>query len=541
MVRVSGCVLVLVTLGSFLGLLAQGGPLSPIRGPYLQLGAPTSIVIRWRSATPTDSRVRLGSAPGQLTRTIDVAAQTTEHEVQVSGLTPATRYFYSVGSRVGVLSGDDADHFFETAPAVGSETSVRVWVIGDSGTNNNDITGLLFGVHARAVRNRYKELTQDTYTNVWLTLGDNAYNSGTDEEYQFALFDTYPELLRQTVLSPAMGNHDGRSSNSLTESGPYFDMFTLPRLGEMGGAPSRTEAYYSFDYANVHFVCLDTCVQNPSFQAAMLDWLQNDLNVNTQDWVIAYFHHPPYSKGGHDSDLEGDLAFVRVNIVPILEDAGADLVFAGHSHSYERSFLLHDHLGVSETLTSQEIVDCGSGDPSSGGYQKTTVGPAAGRGSVYIVNGSSGGQVSRGVKEHPAMFMATAAKGAVVLDVEGQRLEGRFMDEAGALLDHFVIEKTADAVDRQPHNAFVRGDANIDGRVNVADASWVLLRLFDGLPALSCDAAGDADSDGQLQVTDAVYLLTHLFQGGSPPSAPFPLCGSDPGGGLGCRCYFVCP
>ena len=40
--------------------------------------------------------------------------------------------------------------------------------------------------------------------------------------------------------------------------GSYYDSFTLPTGGEAGGLASGTEAYYSFDYANVHFVCLDS-------------------------------------------------------------------------------------------------------------------------------------------------------------------------------------------------------------------------------------------------------------------------------------------
>ena len=66
-------------------------------------------------------------------------------------------------------------------------------------------------------------------------LGDNAYVDGTDEEYQAAVFDMYPELLRQTFLWSTFGNHDGLSADSDTETGPYYDIFTLPRQGEAGG------------------------------------------------------------------------------------------------------------------------------------------------------------------------------------------------------------------------------------------------------------------------------------------------------------------
>ena len=47
------------------------------------------------------------------------------------------------------------------------------------------------------------------------------------------------------------------------EHGPDYDIFTLPKQGEAGGVASGTEAYYSFDYANVHFVCLESSEGRP--------------------------------------------------------------------------------------------------------------------------------------------------------------------------------------------------------------------------------------------------------------------------------------
>ena len=54
----------------------------------------------------------------------------------------------------------------------------------------------------------------------------------------------------------------------------------------------------------------------------MLTWLGQDLAQNTADWLIAFFHHPPYSKGSHNSDTEGQLIDMRANALPILEDYG---------------------------------------------------------------------------------------------------------------------------------------------------------------------------------------------------------------------------
>ena len=49
-------------------------------------------------------------------------------------------------------------------------------------------------------------------------------------EYQNAVFNMYPTLLRQSVVWPTLGNHDGETADSATQTGPYYDIFTLPKL-----------------------------------------------------------------------------------------------------------------------------------------------------------------------------------------------------------------------------------------------------------------------------------------------------------------------
>ncbi|MDX1389007.1 MAG: metallophosphoesterase family protein, partial [Acidobacteriota bacterium] len=213
------------------------------RGPYLQMGTPTSIVVKWRTTEPSDSRVRFGPAPGQLVNIVDDPGINTDHEVALSGLSPDTVYYYSYGSTTAIIGGDDAEHYFRTAPPTGSQGPVRIWAIGDSGLANENI---------QTVRDAYTAYTGSVGTDVWLMLGDNAYLIGTDEQYQAAVFEIFPQMLRTTVLWPTFGNHERPASSSPDESGPYYDIFSLPRAGEAGGVASGTEAYYSFDYGNVH-------------------------------------------------------------------------------------------------------------------------------------------------------------------------------------------------------------------------------------------------------------------------------------------------
>lgn len=415
-----------------LELTASDSSEQVVRGPYLQRSAPNEITIRWRTDAVTDGRVRYGTSLGNLNQIADDTAIDTDHEVTVASLNADTQYFYSVGTAAATLVGDDADHFFVTPPIAGTVKDTRIWVIGDSGTGN---------ANARAVRDAYLTFSLTRPADLWLMLGDNAYPDGTDSEYQGAVFDTYPGLLGNTVVWPTLGNHDGHTADSATESGPYYDIFTLPTLAEAGGVFSGTEAYYSFDYANIHFVCLESYETDRSPGGAMLTWLQDDLTANNADWTIAFWHHPPYSKGSHNSDTEGRLIDMRQNALPILEDNGVDLVLTGHSHSYERSFLLDQHYGSSGTLQSFMILDSGDGQTDGdGAYQKPSVGPTPHEGAVYAVAGSSG-QTSGGSLNHPAMFISLNQLGSLVLDINDNVLDGQFLNSNGVVTDHFTIEK----------------------------------------------------------------------------------------------------
>jgi hypothetical protein len=74
--------------------------------------------------------------------------------------------------------------------------------------------------------------------------------------------------------------------------------------------------------------------------------------------------------------------------------------------------------------------------------------------------------------------------------------------------------------------AFLRGDGNNDGQVNLTDAVSVLEWLFRGGVEPDCREAADVNATQGVNIADAVYLLQALFIGGPKPPAPFPECGS---------------
>ena len=411
------------------------------RGPYLQSGTTSNILVRWRTSRLTNSVVHFGLSEASLNWAVTNAALAGEHIVTLTNLAPGTKYFYAVGAGDTNFAGG-SNCFFITAPVTGQAT--RIWVIGDAGSANY---GESFGVthDPFGMRDAYYAYTSNRYTDVFLMLGDNAYGVGTDEEYSTNMFGTFPSILRQSVVWSAIGNHD--AVNAAT----YQDNFSFPQNGEAGGVPSGSELYYSFNRGKIHFVGLDSEITPNTPGSAMLTWLEADLADNTNDWLIVFWHSPPYSFSSHDSDNPADsgghLVQMRENVVPIIESYGADLVLCGHSNAYERSCLTDGHYGYSSSLAATMSLDAGSGrEDDSGAYLKKDLGPAEHQGAVYTVCGCSGWVTPPTVSlnrylKHPTTFIGLPQVGSMVLDVNSNRLDAKFLSHVGQVEDYFTILK----------------------------------------------------------------------------------------------------
>ncbi len=422
------------------------------RGAYIQVLTPTSAKIRWRTDVACNSMVNFGTTISYGSSVSDVA-NTTEHIVSLTGLTPGTRYYYSIGTTTNSLQGSATNNFY-TAPVTGSQTPVRIWAIGDFGNGSSQ---------QAAVRNSFMTYTGSTPVNLWLWLGDNAYSTGTDAEYQTNVFNMYPDQMKSFPLYPSPGNHDYgnagyQTTSTLTTNWPYFSIFSVPQSGEAGGVPSNTPKYYSYNYANIHFISLDSYGSYNTAGSAMYNWLSNDLAANTQRWTIVYFHHPPYTKGSHNSDTDQQLINMRTNIVPLLENYHIDLVLCGHSHMNERSYLIKGHYGIASSFTQAMKMSTGTTS-----FTKTP--PYDG--TIYAVCGTSGQSPGATQTSYPmpCMYFGNNTNNcSLVMDVNGDVLTCRYLASTGSILDQFTITKTGARVMNpvKPENVNVFFDTEED-------------------------------------------------------------------------------
>ncbi len=160
-----------------------------------------------------------------------------------------------------------------------------------------------------------------------ITLGDNNYPSGAADHideavgqffhsYIYPYMGSYGAGAQVNRFFPSLGNHD-----LMTENGqPYFDYFTLP----------GNERYYDFTWGPLHFFALNTNDNEPDGVGASSEqaaWLKAGLSASKATWNIVYMHYPPYSSGTHGSTDWARWPYT---------DWGADVVLAGHDHTYER-------------------------------------------------------------------------------------------------------------------------------------------------------------------------------------------------------------
>jgi hypothetical protein len=152
------------------------------------------------------------------------------------------------------------------------------------------------------------------------TAGDNAYVSGTAEEFQRCYDPAWGRHRGRT--RPAPGNHDYGTPGA----GPYFAYF-----GARAGEPGR--GYYAYTLASWRIIVLNSEIDaGPGSEQAR--WLRSELASNQAACTLAIFHRPLFTSG-----VNGDNPDMR-EFWRALYDGGAEIVVNGHDHQYERLALL---------------------------------------------------------------------------------------------------------------------------------------------------------------------------------------------------------
>jgi hypothetical protein len=199
-------------------------------------------------------------------------------------------------------------------PPTPAQGAVRFAVIGDfglAGPNEADVARLVKGWHPDFV----------------ITTGDHNYPAGADDTIDANIGQYYSEFIGNyrgafgpgspvNRFWPTPGNHDWYADGLE----PYLRYFTLP----------GNERYYDVDLGLVHLFALDSDPHEPdgnTAASAQAAWLKKRLGASKACHRVVYFHLPPYSSASHGSTAGMRWPF---------REWGADVVLAGHDHTYER-------------------------------------------------------------------------------------------------------------------------------------------------------------------------------------------------------------
>lgn len=182
--------------------------------------------------------------------------------------------------------------------------SLKFAVLGDFGTG--DRAQYELAVQMAALRQQFP-------LQLVILVGDNIYSGDSPRDYQRKFEIPYSALLDAGVkFYASLGNHDSNDQR-------FYEGF------HMGG-----QLYYSFKAPeqSVRFFALESTYVEPE----QIAWVEKALNDATEDWKIAFFHHPLYSSGSrHGSETR-----LRERLEPLFVRSNVSVVFSGHDHVYER-------------------------------------------------------------------------------------------------------------------------------------------------------------------------------------------------------------
>jgi hypothetical protein len=314
----------------------------------------------------------------------------TIHHVELTGLQGDTHYYYRV-----ISDGDTAVGYFMTAPHATDSFSIIAY--GDSRTQ--------YWMHNRIVH-QFMEYTPRLVLNAGDLVRDGEY-----WEWDVQYFGPVSTAIFRTPFIACVGNHDADTSSIP----PYF---TFDLFRELMAFPGN-ELYFSFDYGPIHLTVLNSEVAwQYGPETEQTQWLMEDMASAEQPYRIAMFHKPPYTSGGHDSNM-----LIREHWCPIFRSNHVQMVINGHNHFYQR---------------------CEPGD-----------------GVVYVITGG-GGAVGLYTPTYDSSYVMSALRAHhfLRLDVSPDSIYVTAIDTSETEIDHFSVYPWMPTVPEMPGNVTVQCDSD---------------------------------------------------------------------------------
>jgi hypothetical protein len=326
-------------------------------GPYLTGATSNSIFVNARTSAAVIVTVEYAQESDYIaTGAYSYKASDREaglmHHIPITGLMAGTVYHY----RLVYAQTVSGDYHWHTFPARGNFTYA---IISDT---QDELPNFSQYDRFKLVADR---IADDPEVDFIIHCGD-LVNDGTSLTDWDRFFDSSRNLLADTTLYPALGNHE--EGGSL-----YRQIFGLP-------------SYYSFDCGDAHFTVLDTNDDVDLYKQT--EWLIKDLK-SRQDWKFVSFHYPLYTS---DINHYGGWENFRNAWENIFVQNKVNGVWNGHIHAYEcylekgiNYMVMGTGGGPSVQLSQAKLNGYRNSLENSLAYARVTVDTASGSATVQII------------------------------------------------------------------------------------------------------------------------------------------------------------
>ena len=275
-------------------------------GPYTQNVTDESITIVWETNIPTVDNYVLFDETTDYQYKVYAESNCCHHEVTIKpGFSSG---YYRVSSDT-LQSNDYSFHLSNQCLDTGE---FRCILFGDSRGEWDDWEHA--GLVALAVNNESPDV---------VIHGGDMVDDGSVHGQWGIWLDLMMPLMQNSTVYGVIGNHERNASR-------YYEIFALP----------NNEMWYSFDYGPCHFIILDNYVDWGE-NSVQYSWLEADLSMTNQPFIVVCFHEPIYCSGGHSPRID-----VREAWEPLFNQYHVDLVVQSHCHFYQRTIPINDTIYI---------------------------------------------------------------------------------------------------------------------------------------------------------------------------------------------------
>ena len=362
--------ILLVTMVVFLSsqLLAQ----QILKGPYLPEPGDKNMTIRFEFDSRGDYVLEYGTKKTS-TKEINLLYRGSAHgghlyTVTLTGLKSNTTYSYRLIKPM-------ADEWYSFKTFQANQSKLSFVAMGDSRSNPEIFTKIM------------KE-TKDLNPDFIISMGDLVEVGGEYDQWQDFYFSVVKGFVESTPIVSTLGDHETNGDN-----GDLFRYF-------LRNEETVDKQWFSFDYGDAHFISLDYRFEN---DPEMIDWFIKDITAANKKWNFVYMHRGAYNFGGHRTD------WGREFWPDLFSKYKVDIVFAGHSHLYERFF------PVRSENTANAV--------------------------TYITTGGAGAGLYQSVKNKAIVAVTESVNNFVSIKIDGNTLDMKARRMDGSLLDELVIVK----------------------------------------------------------------------------------------------------